>query len=182
MTAIQQPLFAALPIDPVGSNEWYTPPHIIEMARAGMGSIDTDPSSCPRAQETVKASRYFDAETNGLNQEWLGNVWLNPPYSRGLIDQFIDKLIREQRTSNMFLRATVLVNASMNAKWMHRLMGAASLMCVVDHRIQFYGPNMSGSGNSYDSLLFYVEAQTKNAATKYRWAAEFSEIGKVVQI
>ena len=27
------------------------------------------------------AKHYFDKETDGLTQEWFGNVWMNPPYS-----------------------------------------------------------------------------------------------------
>lgn len=183
MTAIQQPLFDALPLDPVGSNEWYTPAYVLEPARRAMGSFDLDPASCEKAQRTVKATRFFDLEDNALERDWSGNVWLNPPYSRGLIEQFVDKLLAEATKSDaQMFRATTIVNMASSTKWFHRLLGGASLVCFVDHRIQFYGPNMSGNGNSYDSLLFYIEAQSKDPATKYRWAAEYSELGKVVQL
>ncbi len=64
------------------SNEFYTPSHIIEIARACMGGIDLDPASCAIANETVKAARFYDTRQNGLKRPWFGRVWLNPPYGQ----------------------------------------------------------------------------------------------------
>src|SRR5712691_5248940 len=79
------------------SNEWYTPAKYIEAARSVMGDIDLDPASCALANETVKATRYYTKEENGLMLPWSGRVWLNPPYgksSKGTsnISAFIDRL------------------------------------------------------------------------------------------
>ncbi len=43
------------------SNEHYTPPQIVEAARATLGAIDLDPCSCALAQEVVRARQYFTA-------------------------------------------------------------------------------------------------------------------------
>jgi DNA N-6-adenine-methyltransferase (Dam) len=59
------------------------PSHIVEIARACMGGSDLDPASCAVANETVRASRFFDIKQDGLKQPWSsGRVWLNPPYGR----------------------------------------------------------------------------------------------------
>ncbi|MFM7854142.1 MAG: DNA N-6-adenine-methyltransferase, partial [Flammeovirgaceae bacterium] len=71
-----------------GNNEWYTPADIVNKARLVLGSIDTDPASNIIAQQVVLADKYYTSETNGLDKDWCGSVWMNPPYSASLIKQF----------------------------------------------------------------------------------------------
>jgi hypothetical protein len=64
------------------SNEHYTPPEVVEAARATMGSITLDPFSCEEANRVVKALAYY--ETRGYTasyeyREGRTNVFCNPP-------------------------------------------------------------------------------------------------------
>jgi len=61
------------------SAEWYTPPDLIEAARATMGAIDLDPASTARANDIVRAAKYFSKADDGLSKLWEGRVFLNPP-------------------------------------------------------------------------------------------------------
>jgi hypothetical protein len=62
------------------SNEWYTPPEFIELARSVMGAIDCDPASNATAQQWIKATVWYGQQDDGFVKEWHGRLWLNPPY------------------------------------------------------------------------------------------------------
>lgn len=117
-------------------DEWYTPTEHVELARKVMGGIDLDPASCELAQATVRAGAFFSAADDGLARTWHGRVWLNPPYSRGLISRFSDKLIEEWQAGRIG-QAVALVNAHPDGKWFQRL-SAEFVLCLAHRRIKFY--------------------------------------------
>ena len=100
-----------------------------------MGSIDLDPASSPKAQETVKANNYYTQEDDGLEQEWSGNIWLNPPFAEDLIVPFIDKLLCSE-----IKQAVVLVNNATETGWGQRLLSEASMVCFLSGRVKFLDP------------------------------------------
>ena len=66
-----------------GNQEWYTPPEIIEAARQCLSIIELDPFSCTKANEVVRAEKYYTKEDNGFALPWDGKkVWCNHPFSR----------------------------------------------------------------------------------------------------
>jgi hypothetical protein len=128
--------------------ERYTPPKYIEAARKVLGQIDIDPASYKLAQKWIKAGQYFTAEDDGLEQEWKGRVFLNPPYHHGLLAKFIDKLLAEiaaGRTTS----AILLVNSWTETKWFYAAANACSSVCFTKGRIQFLQPN----GNTVVEML-----------------------------
>lgn len=56
-------------------DEWLTPPHILK----ALGTFDLDPCA-PIKRPWDMAENHYTIEDNGLNQEWFGRVWCNPPY------------------------------------------------------------------------------------------------------
>ena len=115
-----------------GESEWYTPPRIIEAARAVMGTIDLDPASSQKAQETVGAETFFTAEDDGLSQPWAGRVFLNPPYDAKLVGPFVEKLLSEPVDE-----AIILVNNATETKWGQALLERADVVCFPSGRIQY---------------------------------------------
>lgn len=69
------------------TDEWYTPPYIFER----LGSFDLDPCSPMKPLWEIGKTNYTQVD-DGLSKPWTGRVWLNPPYSRPLIDHFVFKL------------------------------------------------------------------------------------------
>ena len=119
-----------------GNDEWYTPSKYIECARNAMGTIDVDPASCEIANRTVNATKYFTIDDDGLTQKWLGNVWMNPPYSGKLIGPFVETIL-EKYASHEVTQACVLVNNATETKWGQSLLLAASSACFISKRIKY---------------------------------------------
>lgn len=117
-----------------GEDEWYTPPLIIESARAVMGTIDLDPATSEFANKNIKAEQIFTEEDDGLQQDWSGNVWMNPPYSQPLISEFSDKLILELGNIK---QACVLVNNATETNWLQNMMKYSNALCFVKGRIKY---------------------------------------------
>ena len=138
-----------------GNNEWYTPSEYIELAREVMGGIDLDPASCECANEVVQAKGYYTAETDGLAQDWFGNVWLNPPYSTELIAKFSEKLIKELPQLEA---AIVLVNNATETEWFFKLVSSARAVCFPNGRVKFYRPDgTTGAPLQGQVVLYYGE-------------------------
>ena len=124
-----------------GDEEWYTPAKYVNMARRVLGDIDLDPASNEHAQRVVKAKRYFTKEDDALTQDWHGRVWLNPPYSKGLLLQFVNKMVHEVETENV-TAAIMLLNNFTDADWFQNACSVCAAICFPRGRIYF--KNASG--------------------------------------
>ena len=138
-----------------GNNEWYTPPKYIEAARRVMGAIDLDPASSDKANEIVRASRYYTAGDDGLAHDWQGRVWCNPPYSSALVSSFCEKLVGHVRAGDVH-EACVLVNNATETGWFQSLLGVASCVCFPRSRIKFQDSdgNVAGTGLQGQAILY----------------------------
>jgi phage N-6-adenine-methyltransferase len=155
-----------------GNNEWYTPKEFIEAARSAMGSIDLDPASNDIANEIVKAETYYTVETNGLDKEWTGNVWMNPPYASDLIGKFVDKLI-EQREN--YKQAIILVNNATETEWFNKLISISSAVCFPKSRVKFYMPDGKTGAPLQGQAVLYVGKNIEefmNAFDGFGWRAK----------
>ena len=68
------------------NDEWLTPPEIIK----SLGGFSLDPCS-PIKRPWETAENHYTIEDDGLNKEWLGRVWCNPPYGKETF-VWLDKL------------------------------------------------------------------------------------------
>jgi phage N-6-adenine-methyltransferase len=92
------------------SDGWSTPPDFFAALHAEFGfTLDV----CAIA-ENAKCDRYFTPEEDVLQQEWMGVVWCNPPYSK--VAQWIAKAYEASKAG-----ATVvcLVYAAVDTRWWH---------------------------------------------------------------
>lgn len=143
----------------MANNNWRTPPHFVESARKVMGSIDVDPASNDEAQKTVQAGVYYTEETNGLDKLWLGNVWLNPPYGRGLAEPFINTLTEQFEAGGVY-QSIVLLNTVYTSNWWGNtgINEHYSALCLPRYRIAFINPETGKpeKGNDRDQIIVYL--------------------------
>lgn len=138
-----------------GENEWYTPKEYVEAARKVLGSIELDPASSDKAQETVQAERHFTIEDNGLAQSWNAEtLYLNPPYSQPEIWDFIDKLVTELVDGNVD-RAILLTHNYTDTAWFHRAEELASAICFTRGRIKFVDTDDNECAPTQGQAFFY---------------------------
>lgn len=151
------------------SNEWWTPPEYIEAARRVLGGFDLDPASCAAANETVKAEKIYTAKEDGLTKEWIGKVWLNPPYG-GLQADFTRKLLESEKVT----AAILLVNSnSTDTDWFAPLFDC--VLCFTDHRIDFTSPENKANNSTHGSVFAYIGKHPD------KFYNEFKEFGHVVR-
>ncbi|NET44735.1 MAG: hypothetical protein F6K15_23880, partial [Okeania sp. SIO2B3] len=116
------------------SDCWYTPPEIVELVELVLGKIDLDP--CSDDGKHIPAKLHYTAIEDGLNQQWQGKVFINPPYS--CPGKWIEKLISEVNDSNV-TEAIALLPASTDTKWFAPLWNQP--ICFWKGRIKFLDTN-----------------------------------------
>ena len=114
------------------TDEWYTPAEIIN----SLGEFDLDPASSPEAFQLNKsAGIIYTANENGLIQPWFGRIWLNPPYSQPLLQEFLKRMAEHNN-------GIALTFSKIEAKWFHNIVlnRAAAIKLLYD-RVQFVRPD-----------------------------------------
>ena len=69
-------------------DEWLTPPSLLK----DLGTFDLDPCS-PINRPWNTANHHYTKLDNGLEKDWFGCVWCNPPYGR-FAEIWLEKLAR----------------------------------------------------------------------------------------
>lgn len=143
-----------------GAFERFTTPEVIEAARQVLGRIDLDPASCEIAQQTVRAKKFFTIEDDALGREWVGKVFLNPPFFTGLYQKFIDKLVGEIKAGRV-TAAILLTNSRTDPRWFSTAVSSCASVCFSAGRLHFALPTTDGQAAILDStpmrgqVLFY---------------------------
>lgn len=157
-----------------GDNDWYTPSEYIDAAREVMETIDLDPASTAAANKTVKAERFYSQVDNGLEQDWEGRVWMNPPYAQPLIAQFCDKLVQSIESGDV-PESCVLVNNATETEWFQKLLSIATSVCLPCSRVKFWKPNGDVATPLQGQAVFYFGEYADH------FESVFSQFGAIVR-
>lgn len=134
------------------NDEWYTPKEIID----DLGMFDLDPCA-PVEPLFPTAKVMYNKLDDGLSKEWFGRVWLNPPYSRPLIELFVNKLSEHGNG------IALLFNKCDNKMFHEVIFKNAEAMIFMRNRIRFLKPDgMRGNAPNHGSVLVaFGEENTK---------------------
>lgn len=148
------------------SDEWWTPKDILERVVQVLGVIDLDPCSNSRDTPNVPAKKLFTKEDDGLSRQWVGKVYMNPPYGREL-PLWLNKLVGEHATGKVG-EALALVPSRTDTDWFHKLRRFPR--CFLFGRLQFSGHDNSAP---FPSMVVYLG---KNSERFYKVFAELGDI------
>jgi len=128
---------------------WLTPISIVR----SLGVFDLDPCAWP-GHPTAK-EQYFE---RGLEQEWAGRVWLNPPYSE------VGKWLNRLADHGMGI---ALVFARTDTKWFHQVCDKSDSVFFPAGRLTFLKSDFTiPSGNAGAPSVFLSFGEKPN------WKAE----------
>jgi len=109
------------------SQDWITPKHIID----ALGPFDLDPCAAwPRPWACAKVNN----TATGLEGEWFGRVWLNPPFDRYEVGKWIGKLAAQGN-------GIALLHARTEAEWFVPVWEKASAILFLANRLYFHYPD-----------------------------------------
>ncbi|BDA71672.1 hypothetical protein CAL7716_058380 [Calothrix sp. PCC 7716] len=117
------------------SDNWYTPPHIVDLVVQVLGDIDLDP--CAEVGKKIPAREHYTVNEDGLSQKWHGHLFLNPPYS--CPGKWIAKLTEEIAIGRV-TEAIALVPGATDTNWLSPVLKTQPV-CFWKGRIKFLDTN-----------------------------------------
>lgn len=117
------------------SDEWGTPKYLYdELDKEFHFTLD----ACA-TEFNYKCSNYFSPQQDGLSQEWTGNVFVNPPYTKRQAERWVKKAYDSVKsTANIVV---MLIPSRTDVKFWHKYIFNQSNVEVrfIKGRIQFDG-------------------------------------------
>jgi ParB family transcriptional regulator, chromosome partitioning protein len=164
------------------TDQWFTPTYLVEKARNVLGMIDLDPASCEQANNTVKATNYFDTDSDGLKSVWgtsPKSIYLNPPGgklgNKSLTRLFWEKLV-DFRDQGLLEHAIFMgfsleqLQTTQNCK----VAIGNFPICIPSKRVRFVSPEGTFNSPTHANVICYVPGLT-NATSLF--VEEFLDVG-----
>lgn len=140
------------------SVEWYTPKWVFDELKC---TFDLDPCSPHDFETVVPANMKYTIYDNGLEKQWSGLVWLNPPYGKET-PYWMDKMIEHNN-------GIALVFSRTDTTWCQKAMRSCSAMLFVSGRINFvaglenqHKKSRSGAGTVLFAFGLFAANQLEN--------------------
>ncbi len=133
-------------------DDWETPDELICILNREFGVFDLDPAA---TLDNRKAKCWYGPdqadpdERDGLTCSWWGNVYVNPPYGRGVVNRFVEKCYNEVFWGRVDV-VVALLPASTSAAWWHQWVMQATEIRLLKGRLTYKG---APSAATWDSVI-----------------------------
>ena len=135
------------------SDEHYTPKWLFD--ELGI-EFDLDVAAPVGGVPWIPAKKSFSMLDNGLEQEWIGKVWMNPPFSKP--SPWVDKFIAHGNGI-----ALLVVSRS---KWFKELWNASDVIVPTPWDFKFERPDGHKKQISFQTFLFAIGKDFDRSMTK----------------
>lgn len=98
-----------------------------------LGPFDLDPCAATERPWDCATVNYVEAD-DGLSMPWFGRVWLNPPFDRYQVAQWVQKLADHND-------GIALLHARTETEWFKPIWRSADAILFMDQRIKFFRPD-----------------------------------------
>jgi hypothetical protein len=138
-----------------GNNERGTPVQFIRTLMAAVGGMfDLDAATHPDTEPFPIGKTGLTKSDNGLQADWFGDVWLNPPYDN--LEDWLKKALSESKREEVN-RIISLVPGNTSTQWFQQYAAKADYMCCVEGRLKFLGDGSDSSAPFASVLLLFGE-------------------------
>jgi site-specific DNA-methyltransferase (adenine-specific) len=162
----------------VANDEWETPKPLFELLDSEFG-FELDAAA---SHKNHLCNAYYTKENSALEQDcWrhylgreepINSVWLNPPYSRGLISEFVKKAYEEAK--NCGILVVCLLPADTSTIYWHEYCSKAYEIRFLKGRVKFLldGIKADNSPPFPSAVVVFAPRKTKPKITFWDWRKE----------
>jgi phage N-6-adenine-methyltransferase len=154
---------------------WQTPSWLTDGIGAAIGGFDLDPCAGPDTR-IAETNYSIQRGENGLQQDWFGDVWVNPPFTSKV--DWVHKAISEYDDPDGADRVFLLTPDSTDVKsWFHGdIVPTAEYVWFAEGRVKFLDPQTgepagSPSFGAAISVFGEIEPELRNWFHANGWLA-----------
>tara|TARA_R110000824_G_scaffold27426_13_gene93261 strand:- start:1476 stop:1949 length:474 start_codon:yes stop_codon:yes gene_type:complete len=137
------------------SNDWGTPQLFFDKLNDKF-EFTLDPCA---TKKNAKCKKYYTVKDDGLSKSWEGEtVFVNPPYSRKELKQWVAKSYEESRKENTTV--VLLCPARTDTRYFHDYMMKASELHFVKGRLKFENSNKEANSAPFPSVIAVFKKDT----------------------
>ena len=137
------------------SNEWETPQLFFDKLNDKF-KFTLDPCA---TKKNTKCKKFYTVEDDGLTKSWEGEtVFVNPPYNRKYLKQWVKKSYLESRKPNTTV--VLLCPSRTDTQYFHDYMMKASEIHFIKGRLKFENKNKDSNSAPFPSIVAVFKTKT----------------------